>query len=599
MTTKKTTSTDDGNSLLKILSLSKKLRSLPSKLLTQWLCDVVQNDALDGKTLIVDAILGYMMKQEDIDESLNMLLNSLPCIDLSASVQSPVSSTTPKDDTGTPIRDNFPDDVLSHVASFLSTRDLFTRWNRVSHRFIQIGMRPSSITHLCHRSVLDHASSPKHKLDSILKKLDSIEMSQGFEFLFRRVGKIQVPPKVEFLSTHAVAKWIEVGLDLKSCRSIKISCDLDEPKIKVQDFLDKCLPASENDLEELLFGAGYRIVQQSDSQLSMKRFSKLESLAFTDSHWDSRLLCCSISQRILNEMGNQLTSLHLDNNFSYFPHDCHLLKFLLSSENHPFTAESVQGYKHEKWFPAKMTHLCLGSESDRSTRRKLVLSDCINKHTFPSLKHLLVHVDTVYKQDYSVEFESVDNMASLVENGLESLSIGFRYVHWSHLLHPRDGKSMGLFDFLRKIFIKNGTTPESALSKHFILRIWVNTIHNINPVWSPVVMELDCLYNSVASLFSNVMFVISMKMKGHDASITRSNIEADTLQFATFRSGKFKYARTDVETIDDKTTVFTGVIKSHNSANKHQSCQFSDVAPVHKFQCSRCCSTSPSQRYLR
>ena len=43
------------------------------------------------------------------------------------------------------IFDQLPDSLMCHIATYLQTREIFTKWNCINHRFIQIGLKPGSL----------------------------------------------------------------------------------------------------------------------------------------------------------------------------------------------------------------------------------------------------------------------------------------------------------------------------------------------------------------------------------------------------------------------------------------------------------------------
>ena len=74
--------------------------------------------------------------------------------------------------------DQLADGLLSHIASYLPAKNVFSKWNHVNRKFLQIGLKPSSIKHFAfYNSDLFHVKKnpPKFKYDITLGKLESLK----------------------------------------------------------------------------------------------------------------------------------------------------------------------------------------------------------------------------------------------------------------------------------------------------------------------------------------------------------------------------------------------------------------------------------------
>ena len=75
--------------------------------------------------------------------------------------------------------DKLPDSLFSNIASYLPSKDIFSKWNNVNHRFIQIGLKPESIMHFEFKNCDDfdtrYDGSAQFDLDTTLSKLELVE----------------------------------------------------------------------------------------------------------------------------------------------------------------------------------------------------------------------------------------------------------------------------------------------------------------------------------------------------------------------------------------------------------------------------------------
>ena len=67
--------------------------------------------------------------------------------------------------------EQLPDGVISHIASYLPARNVFTTWNHVNRKFVQIGLKPQSIEHFF--IFKRNLNQPKFNLNVTLSKLIS------------------------------------------------------------------------------------------------------------------------------------------------------------------------------------------------------------------------------------------------------------------------------------------------------------------------------------------------------------------------------------------------------------------------------------------
>ena len=79
--------------------------------------------------------------------------------------------------------ERLPDSLLCNIASYLSTRDIFSKWNHVNRKFIQIGLKPQCFTHFewNEEEMCDPKNAVKFKLDVTLSKLESLHITENAE----------------------------------------------------------------------------------------------------------------------------------------------------------------------------------------------------------------------------------------------------------------------------------------------------------------------------------------------------------------------------------------------------------------------------------
>ena len=110
--------------------------------------------------------------------------------------------------------ESLPDGLLCNIASYLPGKDVFCKLNHVNHRFIQIGLKPESITKFefdssdCKKI---EANLPKFKIDSTLSKLCSIHSCTSIDKYQLQDEKHETP-----------MKYLLGGLSIKHAKSLSL-----------------------------------------------------------------------------------------------------------------------------------------------------------------------------------------------------------------------------------------------------------------------------------------------------------------------------------------------------------------------------------------
>ena len=88
--------------------------------------------------------------------------------------------------------EKLPDGLLCNIASYFPAKDIFSRWNHVNRKFLQIGLKPQSIKHFEFMFV-DSDEIPKYrpnfKFNLALSRLESLEVDSWANDIF---GKLSI-----------------------------------------------------------------------------------------------------------------------------------------------------------------------------------------------------------------------------------------------------------------------------------------------------------------------------------------------------------------------------------------------------------------------
>ena len=190
---------------LELLDLRSNLEKLDKRGLLEWLEYFI--DEQNGNDIIISRIFRQLYYEGENND--NVFLNQL--IDKSnqlfdknkstkrTSVNNSVNKSNNVNNSNLNTISDLPNNVLSHIGTYLPTKDLFTSWNCVCHLFIQVGLSSNALKYwqfsdLNVNNIIQYP--PKFRCDSILSQLQSIQLTSNFESLLN-VSHLKWPEKVE------------------------------------------------------------------------------------------------------------------------------------------------------------------------------------------------------------------------------------------------------------------------------------------------------------------------------------------------------------------------------------------------------------------
>lgn len=212
----------------------------------------------------------------------------------------------------------------------------------------------------------------------------------------------------------------------------------------------------------------------------------------------------AVSISILNEIGSQLTSLHIsDEQFWYDGYNCRYLHnntnqklqfykiFDPFGNNYSNYGSIYKKHKNSKWYFINVEELCFTIYGNACTREHFFtyLSKLVNQYTFPQLKHLkVVYEDwnrnkshTIHKiEAYSSNNDSKEDgdfLSCMIANGLESLHIIVHDIKFSVLELLKQGKHNPFYFCLNNIsntlHVFNSTYADNKKNskKSFIIKL--------------------------------------------------------------------------------------------------------------------------------
>ena len=167
---------------LQLLTLRANLSSLSDEKLLEWLKYFLSEQT--GKSTIISGLFRELYNQGENNDNLfwnRLVVKSNELIDNKTSNNNENNNELLYDDNDNNIDyiSNIPDSLLSNIGLYLNTQELFTKFNHISHKFIQIGLKSDTIKHFDTKNmdednIIDNP--PKFKIDSILKNLKSIKI---------------------------------------------------------------------------------------------------------------------------------------------------------------------------------------------------------------------------------------------------------------------------------------------------------------------------------------------------------------------------------------------------------------------------------------
>ena len=146
---------------------------------------------------------------------------------------------------------------------------------------------------------------------------------------------------------------------------------------------------------------------------------------------------------ILNTIGCQLTSLHIENDMERLD-DWQFIKWI---KNYPCTNNNGNNVdtQQESWYPKNVQHLCLRNhygDENYGNANTTHFWEKINSGSFPSLRYFVcqIPIDVTFvksidsRADSDSAIVNFNNFASLIDNGLESLSIWFHELLYKDII---------------------------------------------------------------------------------------------------------------------------------------------------------------------
>ena len=372
----------------------------------------------------------------------------------------------------------------------------------------------------------------------------------------------------------------------------------------------------------------YILMSELKSERIKAALANLKSISHHKCHYHLQPgeNCCSdiIVSKIISILGNQLTSLHLDDNCTIYSKLASNITHLCLYSNQYLTSVNHLWHKVNRGMFSKLKHLKVQTALDAK--------DC---------GFILAKLPSISSQHAST---FVQNLGSLIQNGLTSLHIQlsklqlydicetFRwkpkyFYNMSSKSRPRMPVSNFIAQIRTAVDQMQSAEDLTKCSPSFTLKIEldIESIHVEDGIddyidedfaayceskqpFSSVMTQLSLLYLSLQRFFSNVSFGFRLNMQGlhcfnhfvamrfHMSQI----MEQDSLLNDTrsrFVDKFFGMTATALEIIDSGDVYERGsrgsmllafITKSKNIGAENQSCQSCHMEPIHEFQCQYC-----------
>ena len=159
-----------------LIELRKVWNSLDTDGLLSVLKALLEIDVIDSyKNAIISGIFQQIYDEGESND--DMFFAHLLTSSYNALSQQQAQSTNVKNSRQSN-QDKFEqlaDGILCNIASYLSCKNVFTKWTHVNRKFLQIGLKPQSIKHF---KIGINKHPPKFKFDVTLSKLESLHHEQ-------------------------------------------------------------------------------------------------------------------------------------------------------------------------------------------------------------------------------------------------------------------------------------------------------------------------------------------------------------------------------------------------------------------------------------
>ena len=685
----------------------------------------------------------YWEGENNSDEFLNDLLQH--CKTITKNDKNKNKKTEKKRFNGT--FDVLPDSLLCHIGSYLTTSEIFSEWDLVNRKFLQMGLKPEILTQwnfnsdedrnyckinlskfcvapllkqiqvfhlhedtqdLSYKLNLESMKSLKiikysevfgfNELDMFswvtedllfnfeticMKRISINTYCEGFERL-KRIDLIDCWISYDEVDRDGIDNFLQLivplspkEIELRKRLKTEISNEMKESKEskqietleqKIKDEInEKYKPKfDENDLNlidkdedknekyewhsqlEMLSlvgfdedGDGPRITNSDElwdyctSQVNPNRIKQrlinLQGLCLHGKIDWSNPAIGPLSSTILNTLGNQLRSLHIDDG---------ALKSLghwsFVWNNYPCTKESIE----ESWHPSNAQELCLSKSPNVSCKHFWFR---INSNMFPKLKHLKIidKVDTDFqKKCFGGGDAHVNrNLSSLVDNGLKSFQIKFTGLDCRDfdpdcniVTNADRDKRVSMKDLLRfiqNIFVKEGDAAAgddndnddecTKRIRSIIVKIEIEIDIPDCRKWDDdidipfssqiglanISIELLLIYSWLIKRYDRVMLGFKLTFLGSKEDRTwncckflrsiRESMVRSLKKDIIFHNEHGRVVETSITPLNTcyvrdqrRISAFAAVFKSRNKTQKNISCEFSHMEPKYKYQCQNC-----------
>ena len=325
-----------------------------------------------------------------------------------------------------------------------------------------------------------------------------------------------------------------------------------------------------------------------------------------------------LAAALLNTLTNQLVSLHIDD---------HLLASLCNDwsfvkNNYPCTKASIG----ESWHPSNVEEMCF-IYAGYPLSRKFLLK--INSSMFPKLKHLKVE-QTVEEELFCINSEKniwINNLSSLIINGLESLQIRFTKLDFRDFAtnfnvgtyENRQNRILinDILQYIREIFAKSKNDSLNRLKQNrmivkleFDIRLPSigsmdsdNMVLDVKNTLQSIGTKLLLIYSWLAKQYDRVMLGFKLRILGYGSCPwvwlfdIRNDIKKLVKEHIVFQNEDCKVVDISITEQAEflngnpKELVFAAMFKSLNKGETNMSCQFCHMEPKFKYHCNRCQAT--------
>ena len=303
---------------------------------------------------------------------------------------------------------------------------------------------------------------------------------------------------------------------------------------------------------------------------------------------ESNTIISFICHELLNNLACQLDSLHL-----YDVHDT-LEKWKFVSNNYPCTKDAINSC----WFPKSIKHLCLVSFETG------IIWHSINSAMFPKLKHLvmLLAIDnqSIKNRDKLKSKNTIKNLASFVNNGLESLWIDFTRIEKCDIFNKNGllGMISNIFENVNKNSDNKSDGKVREINNNFILKIstsmqYISSADECMYRWDNeqylwLKKNLFNLYSLLIGRYENVMLAFMLELD-HFEQNNRDylhgilqNICRDVVADCHDKIS------VDANCRVSKNILGFGVVLKNKNIDETKDAPWSHMEPKHEFECEWC-----------